>query len=207
MKEKKYVVAMIVLAMFCLLSFYVHFSFKHNLDAIHITLKNGIFDINRKTYAIDFIGPSNSLYDLILEVSGASEAFLKDVNQKEINLGINGEIRNSSNVAIRTFSQHEWKNVLAGSAKDSFRLDLATLSIVRGEKYRLVLSFESDDIRFNEAPKEIFLRQQRDYAAVPWLALGQLLGLISAVVILLILLALCVILFVINKKRMGDRQP
>jgi len=59
-------------------------------------------------------------------------------------------------------------------AQDYFEWRLLSFDSERGKKYKFKMTFKSNDMRFDQVKKEIYIEEDYDYAALPWWALFRL---------------------------------
>jgi len=188
---------LVVCTIGCVISilFYIHISFL--LDIQRIDLKKGAFPLKDNTYEFDFVSPSNDKYNAILRFyHQRNQDFINRSAEDKINFTINAELITLDgdvyDKLIRSANLDQNSDIPGGGSQDYFEWYILSSYLNKGEKYRLRITFRSDEVFFTKMTKEIYIEEDYDIPSAVWWHLFRMVFLIIFVITLIIILIISI---------------
>lgn len=190
----------------CILFLFLFMLTSYGVNIQRIPLSSELFDGATKRYDFSFGNLSNNVrYNVILRLTKNADINYMDVVEKKHNFGIKVNLRDSTNNLIVNKDINKDSKIPYGWTRAYIELTLTSFEAKGQTDYHLTLDFNNDDHFFDlfkNKSNEVFVREDYDYAALPWL---NALHLLSKALLLVSFLstAVTISLLVWKKKRIS----
>jgi hypothetical protein len=175
----------------------------YGVNIQRIPLSSILFDSASNKYDFAFGNLSNNVrYNIMLRLIKNADIDYLDVVEHKINYGIKVNLRDSTNNVIVNKDISKDSKIPEGWAKDYIELYLASFEANGPKDYQLSLEFNNSDHFFDlfkNRSNLLFVEEDHDYAALPWLNLFHSLS--KGLLLVSFLSAAITITLLVRKKR------
>jgi hypothetical protein len=175
----------------------------YGVNIQRIPLSSTLFDSASNKYDFAFDNLSNNVrYNVMLRLIKKPDIDYMDVVEHKINFGIKVRLRDSTNNVILNKDINKDSKIPDGWTRDYIELYLASFEAKNQKDYQISLEFNNSEHFFNRFKYKsnvVFVEEDYDYAALPWLNLFHSLS--KILLLISFLSAAITITLLVRKKR------
>lgn len=193
---------LVVTVSLCIFSLVIFFLISYGLHIQRIVLKSDLFDDLAKPYSfvVDQLG--NGRYRVKLKLIKKEGTDYLGIIKDRVNFDISARLTDANNNLVINKVINKDSNSLTGFARAYMEMTLFSFDAKRNEKYRLEVSFLSNEGFFDLFLKKsnvLIIEEDYDSAAMPWLNFIKFISEVMLAVSFFI--SLLLIYFILKKKK------
>ena len=205
MKNNKPSILAITVSLF-ILSLGIFFLTSYGLHIQRLVLKNDLFDHTTKPYEFVFDQLNNGRYRVKLKLLKDEGTNNSGVFENRVNFEIGIRLTDAKNNLVVEKVINKDSKSLTGYTRDFIEMTLFSFEARRNEKYRLKISFVSNEGYFDlflRKSNVLFVEEDYDPAAMPWLHFMHFISKVMSAISFLISMLL---VYLIMKKKNGKKR-